>query len=140
MDNFNELQNPTKEEFKDALNEQFNDQGIDLGNAASDSEAGPNSAVIGGFITGVIALGTGAYFGVKKLLKTEKVQEKIENGKRHKLAMVKRKEVLKNAHARHRQEIADIKKNFKESPEDFLKEENSAENVVDMKNTKKNGK
>ena len=137
----NVMENPTtEEETREALVEQLtelSDQDSYDSEECSE-EVGVSALVIGGAIGGLVTLGAGVYFGVKKLVKSGKVKEIQDNAKQHREAMRVRNDLLKEAKKNYKDRVDEIKGKKADPVEELPSaEENKTDSVVENKSSKK---
>ena len=101
-------------------------------------EGGVSALAIGGAIGGLVTLGAGAYFGVKKLVKSGKVKEIKDNAKQHREAMKVKHDLLKKAKKEYKDRINEINGKKKDPVEELPPaEETNKDTVVEVKSSKK---
>ena len=136
----NVMENPTEEETREALVEQLSELSDQESYDSEEysEEGGVSALAIGGAIGGLVALGAGAYFGVRKLVKSGKVKEIKDNAKQHREAMKVRHDLLKEAKKNYKDQVDEIKGKKADPVEELPPaEENKTDSVVENKSSKK---
>lgn len=137
----NVMENPIQEEELDSVAiEQSDEEGLMTYDSEEESDGQISVGGIVGAAGGLIGLGVAGYFGVKKLLKSDKVQAKIEDVKEHRAMIRQKKETIKTIRAEEKEKIKTAKDESKNAIKALSERATPAENVETSEETSKKKK